>query len=140
MSKDPARLIVQPEDGATPLVQAIDGAKESLDILIFRFDRRELENALVRAVQRGVRVRALIAHLSSGGGKSLRSLEMRLLKAGVTVSRTSEELVRYHGKMMIVDQNELYLLGFNFTYIDMDRSRSLGVILQDRKLVEEASK
>jgi phosphatidylserine/phosphatidylglycerophosphate/cardiolipin synthase-like enzyme len=138
MSKDQARLILEPEDGAAPLVQAIDGAKESLDVLIFRFDRRELENALVRAVQRGVHVRALIAHLSSGGGKSLRSLEMRLLKAGVTVSRTSDDLVRYHGKMMIVDQSELYLLGFNFTYIDIDRSRSFGVVLKDKKLVQEA--
>jgi cardiolipin synthase len=140
MSKGQIRLIIQPDDGATPLVQGIDGAKESLDILIFRFNRRELENALVRAVQRGVRVRALIAHLSSGGEKALRSLEMRLLKAGVTVARTAGDLVRYHGKMMIIDQSELYLLGFNFTYIDMDRSRSFGVILKDRKLVEEATK
>jgi len=140
MSKEQQRLLVEPEDGATPIIQGIDGAKESLDILIFRFDRRELENALVRAVQRGVRVRALIAHLSSGGEKSLRALEMRLLKAGVTVARTSDDLVRYHGKMMIVDGTELYLLGFNYTYIDIDRSRSFGVIIRDRKLVQEAIK
>lgn len=132
--------MVQPEDGVTPLIQALDTARESVDILIFRFDRRELEHALVRAVERGVRVRALIANTSSGGEKVLRSLEMRLLKAGVTVSRTAENLVRYHGKMLIVDRKELYVLGFNFTYLDIDRSRSFGLSLTDPKLVEEAGK
>jgi phosphatidylserine/phosphatidylglycerophosphate/cardiolipin synthase-like enzyme len=140
MSKDQIRLMIQPESGVTPLIQALDGARESVDLLIFRFDRREMEHALVRAVERGVRVRALIAHTSSGGEKMLRALEMRFLKAGITVSRTAEDLARYHGKMMLVDQKELYLLGFNFTYLDIDRSRSFGVIVKDPKLVEEAAK
>jgi phosphatidylserine/phosphatidylglycerophosphate/cardiolipin synthase-like enzyme len=140
MNKDQFQLIVQPEAGVTPIVKAIESARETLDILIFRFDRRELEAALVKAVERGVRVRALIAHTSRGGEKSLRSLEMRLLKAGVTVSRTAEDLIRYHGKMLIVDRKELYVLGFNFTYLDIDRSRSFGLIIKDKKLVEEAGR
>ena len=140
MNKDLVQLIVQPEDGATPIVRAVDSAQETLDILIFRFDRREFEAALVRAVERGVRVRALIAHTSRGGDKSLRALEMRLLKAGITVARTAEDLLRYHGKMLIVDQRELYVLGFNFTYLDIDRSRSFGVIIKDRKIIDEAVK
>jgi phosphatidylserine/phosphatidylglycerophosphate/cardiolipin synthase-like enzyme len=132
-------LIVQPDDGVAPIAQAIDGAKTSLDILIFRFDRRELESALIRAVERGVRVRALIAHTNRGGDKTLRSLEMRLLKAGITVARTADDLLRYHGKLIIVDGAALYLLGFNFTYLDIDRSRSFGVIVRDKKLVAEAA-
>ena len=52
---------------------------------------------------RGVNVRALTAHTNRGGEKSLRKLELQLLEGGVTVSRTADDLVRYHGKMMIVD-------------------------------------
>lgn len=48
-------------------------------------------------------VRALIAHLNGGGDAVLRALESRLLGIGVTVSRSDEDLLRYHGKMMIVD-------------------------------------
>jgi hypothetical protein len=36
--------------------------------------------------------------------------------------------VRYHGKMMIVDRKEVYILGFNFTHLDIDRSRSFGIV------------
>lgn len=132
------KLLVQPGDGANPLVKAIQGAKTSIEIFIFRFDRVEIENALVKAVARGVSVRALIAYTNRGGERSLRALEMRLLAAGVTVARTADDLVRYHGKLMIIDGRELYLLGFNFTSLDIERSRSFGVITSDSQIVTEA--
>jgi cardiolipin synthase len=131
------KLIIQPDDGVTPLVRAIKTAQRCVDIVIFRFDRVEIEKALEAAVARGVVVRALIAHTNSGGEKPLRKLETRLLAAGVTVSRTADDLPRYHGKMMIVDDT-LYVLGFNYTKLDIDKSRSFGIITHDKKLVKEA--
>ena len=131
-------LIIQPDDGLAPLLQAVRHAKTKIDILIFRFDRPELERALEAAVARGVVVRALIAHTNRGGEKSLRKLELKMLAAGVIVARTAGELARYHGKMMIVD-DELYVLGFNYTKLDIEKSRSLGIITKDPKLVKEAA-
>lgn len=123
-----------------PLVKAINGAKKSVEIVIFRFNRSELEKAMAVAVTRGVHVHALIAYTNHGGEQRLRDLEMRLLGAGVTVSRTHDDLVRYHGKLMIVDRRILFLLAFNFTYLDMERSRSFGIITTARNHVEEAGK
>lgn len=134
------KLLVQPGDSIAPLVKGINDAAKSIQILIFRFDRVEIEHALVKAVSRGVDVRALIAYTNRGGERSLRALEMRLLGAGVTVARTDDDLVRYHGKMMIVDETELYLLAFNFTMLDIERSRSFGVITDDKHTVQEAVK
>jgi hypothetical protein len=122
------KLIVQPDAGVAPIVGAIRQAKKSIDILIFRLDRFEIAHALAAAVARGVRVRALTAHTNRGGTKSLRKLEMSLLEAGVTVSRTADDLVRYHGQMMIVDNKFLHVYGFNFTGLDIAKSRSFGVI------------
>jgi cardiolipin synthase len=134
------KLWIEPDDGVTPLVKALEGARTSIDILIFRFDRKDIERVLLSAVERGVRVRALIAYTNRGGEKNLRALEMRLLAAGVIVARTADVLLRYHGKMLIVDSRDLYVLAFNFTYVDVDRSRSFGVMTKDRKLVEEAER
>jgi cardiolipin synthase A/B len=131
-------LITQPDDGILPLLKAVKRAQTSIDIVIFRFDVTDLEKALAAAVARGVVVRALIAHTNRGGEKNLRKLEMRLLEAGVIVARTADDLTRYHGKMMIVDQT-LYVLGFNYTKLDIDRSRSFGVVSSDKGLVKEAS-
>jgi cardiolipin synthase len=132
------KLIVQPEDGLTPLVKAVQKAKASISLVVFRFDRVDLEKALAAAVARGVRVRVLIAHTNGGGEKRLRKLEPRLLAAGVTVTRTADDLPRYHGKMTIVDDT-LFVLGFNYTRADVERSRSFGLVTRDAKLVKEAT-
>jgi phosphatidylserine/phosphatidylglycerophosphate/cardiolipin synthase-like enzyme len=134
------KLIVQPDAGAAPIVTAIKKAKRSVDILIFRLDRAEIARALEAAVARGVRVRALTAHENRGGTKRLRKLELRLLEAGVTVSRTSDDLVRYHGKMAIIDGRTLHIYGFNFTRLDIEKSRSFGIVTKNKKLVAEAQK
>ncbi len=134
------KLLIQPGSGVAPLVKAIQGALTSVQIMIFRFDRRQIENALVAAARRGVAVHALIAYTNRGGEQKLRDLEMTLLAAGVTVGRTAGDLIRYHAKMMIVDKRELFVLGFNFAFADIDRSRSFGVITTRPKFVREAVK
>ena len=133
------KLLIQPDDGSTPIVKAIRKARKTIDIVIFRFDRPEIEKALDSAVDRGVVVRALIAHTNRGGEKSLRKLELRLLEKGVTVARTADDLPRYHGKMMIVD-DALHVYGFNYTRLDIDKSRSFGIATRDKRLVQEAAK
>jgi cardiolipin synthase A/B len=135
---NPMKLMVQPGDGVRPLLKAIASASKSIEIVIFRFDQREIERGLMNAVSRGVAVNALIAHTNRAGEENLRRLEMRLLGAGVTVSRTADDLVRYHNKMMIVDRRELYLLAFNLTYADIEHSRSFGIVTRQPAVVAEA--
>jgi len=107
---------------------------------IFRFDQAPIERELRAAAERGVQVRTLVAHTNSGGEKQLRALEDRLLDAGVIVCRTARDLVRYHGKPMIIDRSKLYLFGFNYTHLDIEKSRSFGVATRNRGLVREAVK
>jgi cardiolipin synthase len=134
------KLLIQPGDGVQPLVDAINGAKSRVEIAIFRFDRAEIEKALADAAARGVFVHALIAYTNRGGERNLRKLEMRLLQAGITVARTSDDLVRYHDKFLIIDRRELFLLSFNFTHLDIDHSRCFGLVTTNSKLVAEAVK
>lgn len=134
------RLIVLPEDGVMPVVMGIRTAKRTIDMPIFRLDHVEVDKAIKSAVKRGVIVRTLIAHINSGGEKSLRKLEDRLLATGATVSRTAGDLVRYHNKIMVVDRRTVYVMGFNLTHFDFDRSRSFGVVTKNRRLVDEATK
>ena len=84
-------------------------------------------------------MRALIASTNRGGEARLRKLEQRLLAAGVTVARTADDLLRYHGKFMIADDT-LHVFGFNFTKLDIDKSRSFGIATRDARTVKEALK
>jgi phosphatidylserine/phosphatidylglycerophosphate/cardiolipin synthase-like enzyme len=132
------KLLVQPEAGLTPVVRAISRARTRIDIAIFRLDRREIEASLAAAVQRGVKVRALVAHTNSGGEARLRKLEQRLLQSGVSVSRTSGSLTKYHGKYLLADDT-LHLMAFNYTKIDLAKSRSFGIQTRHRRAVADAA-
>ena len=130
------KLLTQPEDGLAPLLRAVGKATKSIDIVIFRFDLKPLEEALEAAVKRNVAVRALVAHTNTGGEKGLRALELRLLKAGVTVARTNNDLVRYHGKLLVIDKAKLFVLGFNYTAVDL-ASRSFGIQTKNPKVIRD---
>jgi cardiolipin synthase len=130
------KLIIQPEAGLGPLLTAVRRARRTIDIVVFRFDLDELEDEIAAAVKRGVAVRALIAHTNRGGDKRLRKLEQRMLKRGVTVCRTKDDLVRYHGKLLVVDRRRAFVLGFNYTAEDL-RSRSFGVMSRAPRLIKE---
>ena len=132
------KLLIQPESGAEALIKAIDSAKKSVEIAIFRFDHAEVEHALERAVDRGVAVHALVANTNHGAERNLRKLEMDLLPAGIEVSRTGDDLLRHHYKFMIVDRCVLYVLTFNYTHLDIEHSRSFGLVIEDPEVVQEA--
>ena len=91
MRRASVKLLVQPEDGIKPSLDAIENAKNCVEIVIFRCDRLDIEKALAEAVNRGVHVHALITYTNRGGEKNLRKLELRLLAAGVTVARQDDD-------------------------------------------------
>ena len=133
------KLLIQPEHGAGPLIREIDAARKTIEIAIFRFDHEGIERALERAVDRGVSVHALVAN-TNHEEKNLRKLEMDLLPAGVEVSRTADDLRRHHYKFMIVDRRVLYLLTFNYTHLDIEHSRSFGLVVYDPEAIDEAER
>ncbi len=133
------KLLVEPEGGIAPILNAIKHARKTIEILIFRLDCRSVTRSLEAAVGRGVVVRVIIASKHRGGTRDLRKLELRLLDAGAVVSRTADDLQRYHAKMMIVDWRLLHVYGFNYTRLDY-KSRSFGILTTNRTLVREALK
>ena len=130
------KLIIEPDDGIQPILRAVKSARECIDIAIFRCEIPALERELAAAATRGVAVRALVAHTNRGGDVALRALELRLLTGGITVTRTDSDLVRYHGKLLVVDRVSLYVLGFNFTSRDL-KSRSFAVRTKNPQTLRE---
>jgi len=111
-----------------------------VEIVIFRFDHGNIEAALKAAVDKGVKVTALIASANRGGKMNLRGLEMRFLEAGISVARSADDLIRYHDKFIIIDRRILHMLSFNYTYLDIDHSRGFGIVTKDVNWVQEAVK
>src|SRR6266851_2342491 len=132
------KLIIEPDDSAAPLHAALKSARKTLEIAIFRFVRSDIETLLKAAVADGVKVTALVADVNRGGEKNLRELEKRFLENGITVARTSADLIRYHDKYFIIDRRVLVVLSFNFTHLDIEHSRGFGIVTKNKVLIQEA--
>ena len=85
-----------------------------------------------------MKVTALIAFANRGGEKNLRKLELRFLDAGIIVARSSDDLIRYHDKFIVIDRRVLLMLSFNFTHLDIDHSRGFGIVTNNPSWVRDA--
>jgi phosphatidylserine/phosphatidylglycerophosphate/cardiolipin synthase-like enzyme len=96
----PVEVRYAPEDDPLgALVEAINGAQESIDFAIFFLTDDEVRDALLAAHRRGVRVRGLWDRL---GGDSPYSADEALCEAGVAI-KIVDTRGKMHNKFMVID-------------------------------------
>ncbi|MFL6277032.1 MAG: phospholipase D-like domain-containing protein, partial [Blastocatellia bacterium] len=133
-------LIIQPGDSFFPIVDAIDAATHSIKMTIFRMDDPIVRDAMNYAVQRGVKIRALIAPSAKGWKKRNKKLAEDLSKLGLEVRQTRprhEKLKRYHYKIMMIDEQQSLILTFNPTQKNLHYARDFGLLIKDQEITQE---
>jgi cardiolipin synthase A/B len=136
-------LIVQPGDSFFPVVDAIDSATRSIRMTVFRMDDPVVRDALSYAVQRGVRVQALVAPAAKGWNKRNRKLAEDLTRLGIEVRITRprrEKLKRYHYKIMMIDERQSLIMTFNPTKNNMHYARDFGLVIRDPLITTELNR
>ena len=97
------RLLVMPDDGSAAVVELIDQAREQLLIKQFKLQSEAVEQALLRAHQRGVRLRVMLNPHTSGGDRWNDEAFALLQSWGIAVAWTSEAFPVTHEKSMVID-------------------------------------
>lgn len=136
-------LIIQPGDSFFPIVDAIDTAKQSIKMTIFRMDDPIVRAAMSYAVERGVKVQALVAPSSKGWNRRNKKLADDLAKLGVEVRvtrPTKEKIKRFHYKMMTVDEQLSLILTFNPTQENLHYARDFGLLIRDEEITTELNR
>lgn len=91
------------------LVEAIDGAQKSVDMAAFELDLESVTKALIRAHQRGVRVRVVT---DSDYAEEYGPVELQ--KAGVPVVFDEREPFM-HNKFTVIDGKQVWMGSWNYT-------------------------
>jgi len=136
-------LIIQPGDSFFPIVDAIDGARQTIRLTIFRMDDPIVRDALSRAVTRGVAVQALVAPASKGWTQRNKKLVEDLKKLGVAVrspKAPKEHIKRYHYKVLMIDDVQSLILTFNPTQKNLHYARDFGIFVRDQKITTELNR
>ena len=84
------RLLVMPDDGAEAVVALINQVQSQLLIKQFKLQSEAIEQTLLRAQQRGVRIRVMLNPHTSGGDRWNDEAYALLQGWGVEVAWTSE--------------------------------------------------
>ncbi|WP_291992135.1 phospholipase D-like domain-containing protein [Candidatus Accumulibacter sp. ACC003] len=130
-------LIVLPDDGAQPIVDAIAAARESLRIKIFLFSDPTLLAAVIDAQRRGVKVRVMLNPARRSGEVENAATREALQAAGVEVADSNPAFDITHEKSMVVDGETALVQSLNWDTENLTVTRDYGVFTAHRHEVDE---
>jgi phosphatidylserine/phosphatidylglycerophosphate/cardiolipin synthase-like enzyme len=99
----PHRLIVLPDDTAQPLIDALAGAKRTINIRMFLFTDADMVAAVKAAQARGVKVRVMLNPQRRDGSAENEETRQALADSGVEVRDSSPAFALTHQKSMVID-------------------------------------
>ncbi len=133
----PQRLLVMPDDGVDSVVEIIDGATQQLLLKQFKLQSEAVEEALRRALGRGVQVRVMLNPHTSGGDRWNDEAFARLQSWGIETAWTSEAFPVTHEKSMVVDRHTALIATFNLSDKYFTETRDYGVLTYNPAVVEQ---
>jgi cardiolipin synthase len=102
-----------------PLIDAIAGAKKSLNIRMFLFTDPTLIDTVIAAHQRGVKVRVMLNPARRSGESENEEARQKFVDAGIEVRDSNPAFALTHQKSMVVDNETGYVESLNWEPRDL---------------------
>jgi cardiolipin synthase len=130
-------LIVLPDETAQPILEAIDGAKESLRIKMFVFSDPALLKAVTGAQARGVKVRLMLNPARRSGEAENEDTRKQLTAAGIEVIDSNPAFDLTHEKSMVIDGATAFVKSLNWETKNFTETRDYAVVTSHKHEVDE---
>lgn len=136
---DQTSLLIEPEDGIAPIIDAINQTTSSIDLTIYTISDSRIMTALISAEKKGIQIRVLYNdYFFSGSGKSTNQKTMNILtQAGIQTKKSSSDFTLTHQKSFILDNSKAIIMTFNLEPSYFSTSRDFAIITTDQKAVTE---
>jgi len=115
---------------ADEMIAAIDSAESTIDIMLYQFSYSGLKNALVRAVERGVKVRIILEPRVDSNFPTAEFLASK----GIEVKWASKKFANTHAKAAIIDGKRVIAGSINWSNHAMFENREIGVLVESAAL------
>jgi phosphatidylserine/phosphatidylglycerophosphate/cardiolipin synthase-like enzyme len=129
------RLVCEPGERRPAILDVIRGARRELVLSVFRCDDFKILDALADAVQRGVRVRALLTPTAKNWDKRLQELGVFLESMGAEVHRHSGARTKYHAKYIVADDGAALIASLNFTRKCFEKTCDFLVVTREAEAI-----
>lgn len=121
-------LIVLPDDTAAPILGAINGAQQALNVRMFLFTDTTLIGAVIAAHQRGVKVRVMLNPARRSEESENEEARQLLAAAGIEVRDSNPAFDLTHQKSMVVDNSIGFIESLNWEPKDLTITRDYAVV------------
>ncbi len=135
-----ATLIIEPDQGRKPILDAIKHAKSQVDLAMYGFTDPELMQAFIQAKEQGKSVRVLLQHYPYQHLDENQLAIQRLSSSQVKLGFAPSSYYLLHQKTLLTDQQKALVLSFNFTRLAFKNERNFGLILDEPAEVQEIQK
>lgn len=117
------------------IVADFDRAQTSIDVAVFDLRLSTFTDALVRAADRGVTVRALVDYDANQDAPEFKDAVTKLEHAGISVIKDDRSAFM-HNKFALIDNRLLWTGSMNFTPNDVYRNNNNMLRLDNRALIQ----
>jgi len=125
------RLIIEPDDGMTPVYALLRSPHRSLDLTMYELSDPTAESVLASDAARGVRVRVVLdSRLEQVRNRAAYDY---LRSRGVAVAWSSSRYFATHEKGFVIDGSTAVVMSLNLTSQYYATSRDLAVVDSDRR-------
>lgn len=131
-------LLVEPDDGVSEVVKAIDGAQHTILVSIYILSQHRIVRALERAATQGVAVYVLLERHPFGLFQQPQDEFAQLYAAGIHVAWAPDSFTYSHAKFMVLDDAVLILSTANFSKAGFTSDRDFVVVDDSPLDVREA--
>jgi cardiolipin synthase len=140
-----ANLIWTPDNSENKLIDLVRASRKSIEIAVENLGATPLLDELILAEARGVKIRVIVPLCTTSSNPLHNSLYVQKLLSGKIEVRNmplpiSETSPYTHAKMMAVDGRLVYLGSQNFSKNSLQKSRELGIIVNDEALYSDIYK
>ena len=126
-------VVVEPTEGLTPLLDAINAASSSIDVVMYQFEDPSVARALADAHTRGVSVRVLLngGYYGKKGNADNDMAYQYLVGHGVQVHWSPNRFALTHQKTVVIDHTRAFIMTGNFTPQYYASSRDFEIVDTD---------
>jgi phosphatidylserine/phosphatidylglycerophosphate/cardiolipin synthase-like enzyme len=124
-------LIVEPDDGRTLVLQALNAATKSVDLTIYELSDPQIMSGLVSAQARKVAVRVLYNWFSFTPQMQQANITpaiQQLTKAGIQCKQAPRTFEVTHEKAFVIDGATAIVMSFNLTAEYFGSTRDFGIV------------
>jgi cardiolipin synthase A/B len=133
------RVYIEPGERRQAMLDIIATARARLVLSLFRCNDYGVLDAIAAALERGVKVEAILTKRAKGGKKSLKKLWEALGEMGAVVHWYADPVVKYHAKYVVADERRLMIATLNPTKKCFSRTWDFVYVTDDRALVRSVA-